>query len=127
MNIDTHALIKILEKAHFKEEQAEAIVDVITRTQIRSEEKLENAQQQSSKAINVSEITKEKLEGVATKEFVKKEIKEGVEPLATKEFVRAEIATVRTEIKSQYIKFTGLVFTMIIALKILTPYFDKFL
>jgi hypothetical protein len=117
MNIDTHALIKILEKAHFKEEQAEAIVDVITRTQIRSEEKLENAQQQSSKAINVSEITKEKLEGVATKEFVRAEI-------AT---VMAEIATVRTEIKSQYIKFTGLVFTMIIALKILTPYFDKFL
>ena len=124
MNIDTHALIKILEKAHFKEEQAEAIVDVITRTQIRSEEKLENAQQQSSKAINVAEITKEKLEGVATKEFVRAEIQS---VRAEIESVRTEIESVRTEIKSQYIKFTGLVFTMIIALKILTPYFDKFL
>ena len=124
MNIDTHALIKILEKAHFKEEQAEAIVDVITRTQIRSEEKLENAQQQSSKAINVSEITKEKLEGVATKEFVRAEI---ATVRAEIESVRTKIESVRTEIKNQYIKFTGLVFTMIIALKILTPYFDKFL
>ena len=117
MQIDTHALIKILEKANFKEEQAEAIVAVITKSQAVNVEQIDLAIKETQTISNIANSTKEKLEGVATKEFVRAEI-------AT---VRTEIEAVRTEIKSQYIKFTGLVFTMIIALKILTPYFDKFL
>ena len=98
INVDTHALVKILENAQFNETQAEAIVEVFNTT--NNSEKILNLQKQESITTEKLANTKEKLQnneevlkGVATKEFVKTEIK------STKEFVKTEIAQVRTEIE----------------------------
>jgi hypothetical protein len=88
--IDTHSAVKILEEASFNEKQAEAIVKIVTVSLSQNVAKIEAITKETTTIAEVVNNTKEKLEGVATKEFVRNEIQS----------VRTEIQSVRTEIQS---------------------------
>ncbi len=88
--IDTHSAVKILEEASFNEKQAEAIVRIVTVSLSQSVAKIEAITKETTTMAEVVNSTKEKLEGAATKEFVRNEIQS----------VRTEIQSVRTEIQS---------------------------
>jgi hypothetical protein len=88
--IDTHSAGKILEEASFNEKQAEAIVKIVTASLSQNFAKIEEITKETTTMAEVVNNTKEKLEGAATKEFVRNEIQS----------VRTEIQSVRTEIQS---------------------------
>ena len=88
--IDTHSAVKILEEASFNEKQAEAIVKIITFSLSQNVAKIEAITKETTTMAEVVNSTKEKLEGVATKEFVRSEIQS----------VRVELESVRVEIQS---------------------------
>ena len=72
--IDTHSAVKILEEASFNEKQAEAIVKIVTASLSQNVAKIESITKETAAIAESVNNTKEKLECVATKEFVRNEI-----------------------------------------------------
>ena len=95
--IDTHSAVKILEEASFNEKQAEAIVRIVTTSLSQNFAKIEAITKETTTMAEVVNNTKEKLEGAATKEFVRNEIQSVRTEIQS---VRIDLESVRTEIQS---------------------------